>query len=266
MKNKKTFDFSHKKELRFEDLLTQSAKQTFKYFNDLVRKDVVNDFVLSVRESLGIGPKGIFLTEDDIFNIAFIKDFNEFRPDTDGDILDSVNFQTLEIQLSIFLEKYNLDNDENVQLMKLYVLYNEILPLSHIRNSKSNDLAWMEELPIKLFANRFNLEGYFEKIKVNAGKYPILLHINPNISQRQLFDFLKKNWALIDSYKNDKEPGFSSLRNRSRQKKDDFIYKNKHLPAREIMSLMVERFGDDADDYSYINKVKRDQKKKREEI
>jgi hypothetical protein len=101
-----------------------------------------------------------------------------------------------------------------------------------------------------------------------AERFPVSIGISPFASQADLFDFIKTNWEHIK----DLQEGYveeSSLKNaktkvnRKVQKRDDLIYQNRRLNAKQINKLLREQ-GFESLDYAYVRKIISLEKKKRE--
>lgn len=76
-------------------------------------------------------------------------------------------------------------------------------------------------------------------------QFPISLSIHPDASQRDILDFIKKNWNEIQSLQDKYVDKYKSLRNArvktnpDIQKRNRIILKNRHLSIKEIRKLLI---------------------------
>jgi hypothetical protein len=104
--------------------------------------------------------------------------------------------------------------------------------------------------------------------------YPIAIRISPQATQRDIVDYVEKHARFIrqmqEHYLKDavgQKIGKVKKKDPKVQERNDFIYKNQHLPRRKIMEAIVEKFGADAViDYGHISKIISLEKKKRKEM
>lgn len=103
--------------------------------------------------------------------------------------------------------------------------------------------------------------------------YPIAIRISPYASQRDILDFTKKIYKhhilpLQTRYK-DKKVKIGKLRKKNEhvQKRNKFIYKNRHLPTKEISTLIRKEFGaKHIIDEGHLGKIISLERKKRKEV
>lgn len=141
-----------------------------------------------------------------------------------------------------------------------------------IMSSEFNDGT---EARIKKFPADQNLDeilayAYVTSQRETLNKYPIAIRIHPDASQRVIVDFIKKNWSYItslqDKYaeKNSASVKFGKTKRDERiAERNKFIYDHRHLPAKEISSLLNEKDYPDIDQGGIL-KIKSLEKKKRE--
>lgn len=97
-------------------------------------------------------------------------------------------------------------------------------------------------------------------IKLDDNAFPLALRISPYASQRDLIDYIKIMYKdtikpMQDKYL-DKEVKIGKFRSKKEhiKKRNAFIIKNQHLPAKEIASLVGKEFGEFLD-YALISKI-----------
>jgi len=105
--------------------------------------------------------------------------------------------------------------------------------------------------------------------------FPLAIRISPFASQRDILDYVRKNAPMIkreqERYLNESGKiriGKVKKRKEKIRGRNDFIYENRHLPHREIMQLVMEKFGDSSDtpDQGHIGKIISLEKKRRKEV
>ena len=102
----------------------------------------------------------------------------------------------------------------------------------------------------------------YENFDYVAKKYPVALYINPEASQRQLKDFISKNWDQIKMHRKKGQGTFGNIRKRNKQLRNDFIYENRELPLVQIREKLRLELGEFLDD-GLIGKIIQLEKKKR---
>lgn len=103
--------------------------------------------------------------------------------------------------------------------------------------------------------------------------YPISLRISPYASKRDVLDYVSRMYniyikPLQKKYKKDEiKIGKAKNKKESIQKRNEFIYENRHLSRKEIMHLIGDKFGANAIiDYGYIGKIISLENKKRKNV
>lgn len=249
--------------------LPKSTEQSVKFFEEFIRKNEVQDFILRLRKEVGIPPKGItfkkiddeLLSREVDYFLGYIpfriykmlgKDYEEQRKNSIKITSDCYSF----------VAKQGINSSFISSMFSLYLIFNKTLPYFP-DNFKSDDLIAIHHLPSKLsFFKKAKILGILvsnsykkeEKVKLTvlesvynyinniSKKYSIALYINPNISKRQLLDFISKNWDEIKKHRNNKRFNFNKIRKKKNQKINDFIYEKRDLPRNEIMSLANKKF------------------------
>lgn len=79
--------------------------------------------------------------------------------------------------------------------------------------------------------------------------FPVSIEINPYASQRAIIDFIKISFTneiepRLEHYRNkNSKVGKYRSKNVDIQKRDDFIYKNQHIPRKELIKMVEKKFG-----------------------
>lgn len=256
------------------DKLTQSAQQTLKFFEEFIRRKAVADFIKKYRKYLNLPPNGLVFT-------------NENRKELEETLVVFLYIPSRVRQLLPEEEKKKpmrvmntcmaLVAQEGVNsfyinaMLSLFLFYNEVIDYPLRILDAHDDLLKLEHLPSELswYDNEdYSLLKYaYEHFEQLSKKYPIALYINPDVSQRQIQDFISKNWAFIEAHRKDTKANISGFRKKKKtiQERNDFIYENQQLPRKEIMRLLYEKYGEKLDiDYGYIGKIISLEKKRRE--
>lgn len=102
--------------------------------------------------------------------------------------------------------------------------------------------------------------------------YPVALRISPYATQRDILDFVKRNGFMINASQHKYKVkgvkiGKERKKNPKIQERNEFIYEHRHLPRKEILKLVGNKFGyDGVIEYGLIGKIISLEKKKRKEV
>jgi len=250
--------------------LTQTAKQTVYFFEEFIRRKEVETFIKKYRKHLNLPSEGLSCAEQEEQGI---KQFILFLADCPKKLLDLLPVKEGNDPISImqecasFLNKQKIDSYHIMYMLPLFLLLNKVIDTSLYLHGRDNDLLKIEHLPTSsLLPNSRSLLQPHEYAKFMSSKYPIVLYINPQVSQRQIQDFISKNWSFIEEYK-DHTTHTTNLRKKSflKQERNDYIYKNRSLPRCEIMRKVNKKFTNlETIEYGYIGKIISQEKKRRE--
>jgi hypothetical protein len=103
--------------------------------------------------------------------------------------------------------------------------------------------------------------------------HPIVLRIHADASQRDIVDYIKNNWKIIEGLKKKyyKQKGVFTLKNsrvgfnKKIKERNDFIYKHRHLNRKEIAKLVAQKFNEPID-YGHVGKIISLENAKRKEV
>lgn len=257
------------------DNLTKSAKQTLLFFENFVRKKEVSDFISKYRKILKLPESGIKLTEEEkrTFSLQkYIESSLNPQKNTRTKLPKHVNKNTIPLinTCIIFTRKQGVQSYYIPFLLMFYILFNETILIPEMFDME-DDLLKLEHLPSELswFSDEdpVLLKATYEHFENISTRYPIALYINPEASQRQIQDFIAKNYAFIEASKKDIKNKITGHRRKStrKQERNDFIYKNRNLPRKKITQLVNHEFPDLEDiDYGNVGKIISLEKKRRE--
>lgn len=91
--------------------------------------------------------------------------------------------------------------------------------------------------------------------KLELYAYPIHIGISTKASKRDVLDYINKRWEYIRDLLNGYEDNPKGIRRRRKQKRDDFIWANRDLPAKDLADKVNEQFPDAMLTYSDINSI-----------
>lgn len=98
--------------------------------------------------------------------------------------------------------------------------------------------------------------------------FPIGIFISPHATRNDIIDYIEKKYKReiepLQAKYRDSNTKIGKVRGRSRdtQERNEFICKNKELPVEELVSLVNGKYGKSLD-YTYINRIIRENCKKR---
>lgn len=219
MKSGKIIHFGHKK-------LTA-------YFTDLIRSDEFLVFTKNLRKKYGIPPRGYSWNTN--------QKHHEFPPKRWLEVYSS-KYGDLIKELIEFCEKKDLFFADYTQSLQ-YLIFADIskrpfnVPDFHFLLMASDVLEEKKwERPKELIANEDTI-------------FPIALRVSPYASKRDILEYVAKNYTfeikpVQDKYRSkDLKIGKVRVKDPEIQERNDFIYKNKHLPRKNITRLLSERYG-----------------------
>lgn len=255
--------------------LTKSAEQTLLFFENFVRKDEVSHFISEYRKILKLPENGIKLSEAEKKTLS-INSYVELTLAPQKEIQARLPKQVKERTVPlintciVFTRKQGVQSFYIPFLLMFYVLFNETLLIPDMFDME-DDLLKLEHLPSELswFDDKdpVLLKAAHEHFESIGKKYSVALYINPEASQRQIQDFISKNYSFIKAHKKEVKSRITGHRRRSerKQERNDFIYKNRNLPRKKIMQLANSKFSDlEKMDYGNVGKIISLEKKRRE--
>lgn len=253
--------------IQVEKTRSSGAKKLINYFQDLLQKNSFNAEILNLRKKYRIPEKGFPYNEEDHKKV--MEHFDEIP-----EVYALANsFGLYEYKWMPYITSFLFFNDPLIRNRPFYMLDFDLCKLV-------NQKAQNEEV-FSLGNKEFETEEEkdFAEMKVDFNKrddlqYPIAIRISPYASERDILDFIKRNFVSIlnlqETYKFDNEHitiGKSKKKNPKIKERNDFIYEHKNLPRKEIMRLLTEKFGYERTiDYAYIGKIISLETKKRKEV
>lgn len=223
-----------------------AREKVFRYLFELIETDSFNDRVRQIRKGFCLPLNGLIATrKNNGTNIPI-----EWKNQKNKLIIP---FKEAIKQLCL---EFSLEPKNWSFTVQSYVLYRQLA----LNFKQSLGLIIVHEYTTK-------------KVVEEDEHYPVVLRISPYATKRDLYDFINK------VYKSEIKPiqekymkigvriGKSKKKNPFVEERDNFIYENIHLSNKEIMGLLMKKYGiDRAIDYAYIGKIKLIQKKKRNKV
>lgn len=265
--------------------LTKGEKKILLQFERFTETDLFKEEVKRIRKLIKLPTNGIEPKEDDLKKIGEI-----FRVPIDFHIQKDNKagghpMRTLNIETHKLMEQFSIDNMYLKLLIKNYIIFNKFFyeeleeqkQYLHTANvceiedaqSEFDEYAPSDD-PDEFYAS-FSVKGYINMLENKLWKYPVVLRIHPDASQRDIIEYIKTHWAQIDYYqkqyaKRSKNASFKNSKTKENTKlkeRNDFIYRNKNLPRKTIMQMVNKDYGADLDQGS-IGKIISLERKKRE--
>jgi len=184
------------------------------------------------------------------------------------------NVFLINTKINKFIEKFPIDDMSIDVIFRIYIFHNKkIYKLLDNYDIDEINLCRIEDFKdITAMIKEYFYEPDIPDFLIRKSKdYPIILKLHPEISQRDLISYIKRNWkvikTLLDQYK-DKNSKLSKTRTRNPdiQKRNDFIYKHRNLSRKELSKLVRGNFPDNITqsiDYASIGKIISLEKKRR---
>lgn len=263
--------------------LTQGEKKILLQFERFIETDFFKEEVARIRKAIKLPIDGIKATPEDLANLTHL-----FRtPDNypTKKLKGEHPMRLLNIETRKLVDLLPINNIYLSSLVKYYIVFNRLLYAElndfkeYFRTANVCELEDAQrefeeyapsEDPEEFHAS-FSIRGYIEMLEDKLWKYPVVIRIHPDASQRDIVEYIKTHWHLIKYYQDQyanrtKDASFKHSKtkeNKELKKRNDFIYKHRHLSRKEIMSMVNKDFGADLDQGS-IGKIISLERKKRE--
>lgn len=210
---------------------SQGFKKLWNYFLHIIETKDFQDDVRLIREKFNIDPKNKKPKE---MGVKYTKLF-----------FNSMNDLAF---------KYGLDPATWWTSLAPYISYNEII------EPQDTDMCFLSD--------NIN-EPCWTKESIDT--YPVIIRISPYASRRDIEDYINRFYPFISAtqkqyqHENFKIGKFKNKKD-SIKERNNFIYEHRDLPRKEIMKLVVDKFGtSEIIEYGYIGKIISMEKKKRKD-
>jgi hypothetical protein len=180
-----------------------------------------------------------------------------------------------------FMAKYNEEttslrdrllvvNDYILKQLQDYIFYNKF------SNQDLGDVCEIEDAETELArysvnedpdSSAKNSHSHNDDIEEKLSRYPVSVRIHTDASQRDVVDFIEKNWSVIQSsQKALRKGGGHSLKNSKtnvvNKERDAFIYANRDKSHKKIARLVHEKFHKPID-MGTVGKIISEEKKRK---
>jgi hypothetical protein len=266
-----------------EENLTKGEKKILLQFERLIETEPFKKEVKRLRSLLKLPVNGIEPTKEDLkelSNTFRIPDNLPIKKPKDGHFpLRQFNIESRKI-----ISLLPIDNLYLSSLVKRYVLFNKFfydeledlkrylhaVNVCELEDAQSEFDEYAPAEDPEDFYSSFSVKAYIEMLQNKLWKYPVVVRIHPDASQRDIIEFIKKHWVEIKHYQDQyinrrKDASFKNSKtteNKKIKERNDFIYKNRHLPRKEISTLVAKTFNEYLD-YGHIGKIISLENKKR---
>ena len=216
---------------------SQSSSRILAYFTEITKKEYFLKKVAAARRTCRI-PKGGFPSKD-AFTGWVAKDREAVRES----FIQAVDH---------LREKYDLVLTELDDLFMHFIFFNEVdeslaIPLIKVRDT----------LETKRTASKFAVGKKIAELEDEF--FPIALMVSPYASERDILDFVEKNFTQniapqLEKYKKGIRLGKTQKKHPHVAKRDNFIWANRKLKRKDIQKKVKDEFNEWLD-VNYISKI-----------
>ena len=233
-------------------LKTKGHKKLINYFRETSDKEVIQTKIKSFRKKYGIPLNGFILNPDDY------KEIPESWWHKTGKFIKSYE---LNKDVCDILKIYRLSKDW-VLFLTAYLFYNKL-----VIDGAENRYNLLQAVDIS--SNKNKIAG------IDPAFYPVAVCISTYASKRDILDFIGRTYnplisSLQTEYKS-KEVKIGKFRTKKPeiQARNKFIYNHRHLPFKEIVSMVSSEFPGkitNTIDEGSVGKIISLEKKRRKEV
>jgi hypothetical protein len=141
-------------------------------------------------------------------------------------------------------------NDYILKQLQNYIFYNKLSTL------ELGDVCEIEDAETELARYSVNedpdssgksLRSHNDDIEEKLRRYPVSVRIHSDASKRDVLDFIKRNWSVIESdqraFRTEGRPSLKNSKTRvANKERDAFIYANRDQSHKKIARLVHEKF------------------------
>lgn len=237
--------------------------------------DFFQSEVVRIRKQFAIPPGGLDLTETDRKDLMKSDFFHIPKALVGG----RESSKAIYLEIRKIAHKLAVNGIGIRHFLRLYLFYNIMFP----------DVPWLDEENLLKFVNlddqyweRWDDDEEYQKdflrdLQIENAQYPLAIRIHPAASQRDLLDYVKKQWHLIHEHQLKYLPGvrkvkyFPKIRARKPgiRERNRFIFRNRSLPYKKIVSLVAEKFSKELSrtvDEGSVGKIISIERKRRKQV
>ncbi len=251
--------------------VNQSKKKLLNSLEHFVDSDYFQDGIIKLRKELKIPKNGYKITKDirEAFEMYALPGKLGISPDGQEylDIIKDIakitdKFPIRDRGLEFFFFAYLFYNEKIFEIFE-GIIGTDLCGIVDITSYYEDDYSYLsgEETGVEIALNL--LEEEFRD-------YPVVIKLNPNVSQRDLTDYIETNWRHISrclSNHKIKESKLNKTKTRDSliKKRNDFIYKRRNMPVEDLCKIVNEKFHKDFG-YQDIYKIISEERKRRREV
>ncbi len=256
--------------------ISKSRGKFLVYLEKFIESDFFQDEVKKVRSELGIPQEGWALTKENSASfeksgsLHFPKEM-DLQPSERGVVSrklnQSIRDATIDLQLNTYYAQI---------LLKGYIFYNKILlseAEDYSRLFGGGDLCKIADLSEELgeyCGDDPDLYENYVSINANNNKmFPLAVKIHPQATQRDVVDFVEKNWPKIEYLQSKYSLNKDSIKNARKiskniRERNNFIYERRDLARKSIRKLLALKkiYLDEG----YIGKIISLERRRRKEV
>jgi hypothetical protein len=233
---------------------SQGTKKMWNYFLDVMKKDYFVETIRELRKKYKIPPNGFDVSTRD----SYVMPPQGFDRNNEGELRKDI--------IEKICKKYKLHYFDFSDVLLTFVCYDLVNPLGQLGTC---GLFWVSDV---VSEKEEPFDGLCQQSDDMA--YPIAIRISPYASQRDIIDFIKNKvvWKkeiefLQNKYKDENiKIGKIKNKNEEIQKRNDFIYNNKHKSLKEISKMLADKNKNWIIDQGHIGKIISLEKQKRKEV
>lgn len=239
---------------------SSGMKKLSNYFTDLLKRDNFQNKIKAIKDKYKIPYEGL-----------------PYEGDKSDQMVDAfLDMENVEQEIDNLATSFGLYDYSWHSFFGTYILFNRSSFKDYPYYALNFDLCHLEEYPnneLDEFTENSTEEeqNYEQERKIRKNKeFPVAIRISPYASERDIIDFIKKNFSEIEAhqsmYRSDKiKIGKVKKKKSSIQERNDFIYANRNLPRKKIMMMVTDKFKETLD-YGHIGKIISLETKKRKEV
>jgi len=256
-----------KKSLLKKKLEKRTPQGFFKlkaYFEEIIKSENFQQKIQNLRDKYGI-PKDGFVFDRKTHQYPIPPAKWIYKNDT-------TKITESETEIKTLATEYGLYTAEWQEIFWDYLFYNQTFLDLHLF-IYDYDLCLIDDAPESIADLNDPEYGHvwkeIEEEELNG--FPIVIKISPYATERDIIDFIKKNYKHINLLqKKYQKPnikiGKFKQKNELIQKRNDFIWEHRNLSRKKIMHLVNQKFKGRTLGYADVEKIIILERKKRKEL
>jgi len=222
--------------------IDQGKKKLINFLDNFIDSDYFQKRIIKIRREFKIPDNGIKPPKRIINSLEAINIPKKIRG------RKALNRKLVTSQYMQIVNKLPIDGLKIKKIINIYLYYNiknyEIL----MSDKEELDVCRVHDIlgEINSYSPLLPKNRVMGQFKYGYEKYPVVIKIHPDATQRDIISYIKTYWEEIDSclshYKGKKTIGSVRTKNALIKERNDFIYKNRDLPYWKICTLVADNF------------------------